>query len=91
MNRFNYLNYPLFKLFWQFFNFIIKFTIYLNVKQVMENCKQYKSPLPVGTLVVIATKFIGLSTKISDMHYLQIKVSKDPVFTVSTSIATSLK
>ena len=28
--------------------------------KLMENCKQYTSPLPVGTFVVIVTKFIGL-------------------------------
>ena len=30
------------------------------LNKLMENCKQYTSPLPVGTFVVIVTKFIGL-------------------------------
>ena len=38
--------------------------------KVIENCKQYRSPLSVDNLVIIANPFIGLSTKISDMHYL---------------------
>ena len=68
----------------------------------MENCKQYDSLLPVGTIVVIATKFIGLSTKVNDVHYLLIasylpvkfeialilsELSQYPDFTVSVSIA----
>ena len=70
----------------------------------MENCKQYSSLLPVCTFVVIATKFIGLSTKVNDVRlspncYLttcevwnsfNIKLSQDPDFTVSFSIATIL-
>ena len=35
----------------------------LICNKVMKKCKQYCSPLPVGTLVVIANKFIGLSAK----------------------------
>ena len=31
-----------------------------NTNKLMGHCKQYTSPLPVGTFVVIVTKFIGL-------------------------------
>ena len=47
---------------------------HFKLNKLMENCKQYRSPLPVGTFVVIATKFIGLSTKVSDMHGLLIVI-----------------
>ena len=43
-------------------------------EQVNEDWMQYESPLPVGTFVFKATKFIGLSTNASDMHYLLIVI-----------------
>ena len=43
-----------------------------KIYKVMENCKQYRSFLPVGTFDIIATKFIWLSTKINNMQYLLI-------------------
>ena len=43
-------------------------------KKVMENYMQYRRPLKVDIFVFIATKFIGLLTKVSNVHYLPIAI-----------------
>ena len=81
---------------------LFKNMFHFKLNKLIENCKQYRSPLPVGTFVVISTKFIGLSTKVSDIHglvtviYPSVKcvaltlseLSQNPDFTFSVSIAT---
>ena len=48
--------------------------VYFKGNNLMENYKQYKSPLPASNSVVITTKFIWISTKVSDVHYLRITI-----------------